>query len=101
MAGPAHRFVEADGIRMHVAGQGTGPVVLLCHGLPECWYSWRHQLRALAEVGVRATAPDMRGFGWTDRPESVERFTLLHLVGDMVGLLDALDEARAVIAGHD
>jgi pimeloyl-ACP methyl ester carboxylesterase len=101
MAEPTHRFVETNGIRMHIAEQGTGPLVLLCHGFPESWYSWRHQLRALAEAGYHAVAPDMRGYGQTDRPEPIEQYTLLHLVGDMVGLLDALGEAQAVIAGHD
>ena len=101
MAEPTHRFVETNGIRMHIAEQGRGPLVLLCHGFPESWYSWRHQLRALAEAGFHAVAPDMRGYGQTDRPEAIDQYTLLHLVGDMVGLLDALGETQAVIAGHD
>lgn len=96
-----HRFVETNGIRMHIAEQGEGPLVLLCHGWPESWYSWRHQLRALAEAGYRAVAPDQRGYGQTDRPDEIEKYTLLHLVGDIVGLLDALGEETAVIAGHD
>jgi pimeloyl-ACP methyl ester carboxylesterase len=96
-----YRTVETNGIRMHLAEQGTGPLVVLCHGFPESWYSWRHQLRALAEAGFRAVAPDMRGYGQTDRPEEIEKYTLLHLVGDMVGLLDALGAETAVIAGHD
>jgi pimeloyl-ACP methyl ester carboxylesterase len=101
MTGITHRTVETNGIRMHVAEQGTGPVVVLCHGFPESWYSWRHQLAALAEAGFHAVAPDMRGYGQTDAPEAIDQYTLLHLVGDMVGLLDALGEPRAVIAGHD
>ncbi len=96
-----HRFVEANGIRMHIAEQGEGPLVLLCHGFPESWYSWRHQLAALAAAGFHAVAPDMRGYGQTDRPAEIEKYTLLHLVGDMVGLLDALEAPTAVIAGHD
>ena len=96
-----HAMVETNGIRMHVAEQGEGPLVLLCHGFPESWYSWRHQLRALAQAGFRAVAPDMRGYGKTDRPEAIDKYTLLHLVGDMVGLLDALGERQAVIVGHD
>src|SRR4029077_5334733 len=101
MAGVTHRTLETNGIRMHVAEQGTGPLVVLCHGFPESWYSWRHQLTALAEAGFHAVAPDMRGYGQTDRPAEIEAYTLLHLVGDMVGLLDALGESSAVIAGHD
>jgi pimeloyl-ACP methyl ester carboxylesterase len=96
-----HRIVESNGIHMHLAEQGTGPLVVLCHGFPESWYSWRHQLRALAEAGFHAVAPDMRGYGQTDRPEEIEKYTLLHLVGDMVGLLDALGAESAVIIGHD
>jgi pimeloyl-ACP methyl ester carboxylesterase len=96
-----HRLVETNRIRMHVAEQGTGPLVLMCHGFPESWYSWRHQIRALADAGFRAVAPDMRGYGQTDAPAEIERYTLLDLVGDMVGLLDALGAESAVIAGHD
>ena len=96
-----HRFIETNGIRMHLAECGTGPLVVMCHGWPESWYSWRHQLQALAEAGFHAVAPDMRGYGQTDRPEAIDQYTLLHLVGDMVGLLDALGAETAVIAGHD
>jgi pimeloyl-ACP methyl ester carboxylesterase len=96
-----HRIVETNGIRIHVAEQGTGPLVILCHGFPECWYSWRHQLGALAAAGFRAVAPDLRGYGRSDRPEEVEKYTVLHNVGDMVGLLDAFGVKQAVIAGHD
>jgi pimeloyl-ACP methyl ester carboxylesterase len=97
----AHRVVETNGVRMHVAEAGEGPLVVLCHGFPESWYSWRHQLVALAEAGYHAVAPDQRGYGQTDRPEAIDQYTLLHLVGDVVGLLDALKEPTAVIAGHD
>src|SRR4029434_882946 len=84
-----------------VAELGTGPLVLMCHGFPESWYSWRHQMRALADAGFRAVAPDMRGYGQTEAPAEIERYTLLDLVGDLVGLLDALGVESAVIAGHD
>jgi pimeloyl-ACP methyl ester carboxylesterase len=101
MSAITHRTVETNGIRMHVAEQGTGPLIILCHGFPESWYSWRHQLQALAEAGFHAVAPDMRGYGQTDAPKDIESYTLLHLVGDMVGLVDALGAESAVIAGHD
>jgi pimeloyl-ACP methyl ester carboxylesterase len=97
----SQRIIETNGIRMHIAEQGEGPLVLLCHGFPESWYSWRHQLRALAEAGFHAVAPDMRGYGQTDCPAEVNQYSMLHLVGDMVGVLDALKEEVAVIAGHD
>jgi pimeloyl-ACP methyl ester carboxylesterase len=96
-----HRLVETNGIRMHVAEQGAGALVLLCHGFPESWYSWRHQLRALADAGFHAVAPDMRGYGRTDAPAEIDQYTLLHLVGDMVGLVEALGAESAAIAGHD
>jgi len=96
-----HRTVETNGIRLHIAEQGSGPLVILCHGFPECWYSWRHQLSALADAGFHAVAPDMRGYGQSDRPHDIDQYTLFHLVGDMVGLLDALGTESAVIAGHD
>jgi pimeloyl-ACP methyl ester carboxylesterase len=96
-----HRFVETNGIRMHLAEQGEGPLVLLLHGFPELWYSWRHQLGPLADAGFHAVAPDMRGYGQTTIPESVADYTQLHLVGDIVGLLDALGEEHAVVVGHD
>src|SRR5579864_5984326 len=96
-----HRMIVTNGIRLHVAEQGRGPLIVLCHGFPECWYSWRHQLRALAEAGFRAVAPDLRGYGRSDRPEEVEKYTILHDIGDIVGLVDALGAQQAVIAGHD
>jgi pimeloyl-ACP methyl ester carboxylesterase len=96
-----HRFIPTNGIKMHVAVAGQGPLVLLCHGWPESWYSWRHQLTALAEAGYCAVAPDMRGYGQTDKPDSIDQYTLLHLTGDMVGLVDALGFKDAVIVGHD
>ena len=96
-----HRHVEANGIRMHVAEAGRGPAILLCHGFPECWYSWRHQIEALSNGGFHVIAPDQRGYGGTDKPHPVESYTMLHLVGDLVGLLDALGVASATIVGHD
>jgi hypothetical protein len=96
-----HRFVETKGIRMHSAEAGSGLLVLLLHSFPEVWYSWRHQLVALAEAGLHAVAPDQRGFGQTGRPEKVADYTMLHLVGDAVGLLGSLGAEQAVVAGHD
>jgi pimeloyl-ACP methyl ester carboxylesterase len=96
-----NRSIEANGIRIHLAEQGSGPLVLLCHGFPESWYSWRHQLAALSRAGFHAVAPDMRGYGQSSRPEQIDRYSMLHLVGDMVGVLDALGAKQAVIAGHD
>ncbi len=96
-----HRIIDTNGIKMHIAEQGQGPLVIMCHGFPELWYSWRHQLQALAEAGFHAVAPDQRGYGRTDRPEPIEAYNILQLVGDIVGLVHALGEERAVIVGHD
>jgi pimeloyl-ACP methyl ester carboxylesterase len=96
-----HRQIPLNGIEMHVAQAGSGPLVLMCHGWPELWYSWRHQLTALAAAGFRAVAPDMRGFGRTVAPHDVAAYTILHNVGDMVALTAALGEKRALIVGHD
>jgi pimeloyl-ACP methyl ester carboxylesterase len=96
-----HRTIHTNGIDMHVAEHGSGPPVVLCHGFPELWYSWRHQLPALAAAGYRAVAPDLRGYGRTDRPADPATYDIEHLAGDLLGLLDALDEERAVLVGHD
>ena len=101
MTAPAHRFVETNGIRMHYVEAGRGPLVILCHGFPESWYSWRHQIEALAGAGFRVVAPDQRGYGKTDRPQPVESYTVLHLAGDIVGLVNALGERTAAVVGHD
>lgn len=99
--GIAQRHDEVNGIRLHWAEAGAGPAVLLCHGWPETWFSWRQQIAALAGAGYRAIAPDMRGYGESGAPAAVDVYTILHLVGDMVALLDRLGIAEAVIVGHD
>jgi epoxide hydrolase A/B len=98
---PKQRIIECNGIHLNIAEQGEGPLVLLVHGFPESWFSWRHQIDALAAVGFRVVAPDMRGYGKSDAPQAIDQYTILHLVGDMVGILDALGAATAVIVGHD
>lgn len=96
-----HRFVGTNGIRMHLVEAGEGFPVVMCHGFPEIWYSWRHQIRALSRSGFRAIAPDQRGFGETDCPEPVEAYTQRQIVADIIGMLDALSIRKCVIAGHD
>ena len=96
-----HRQVRAGGLNMHVAEAGEGPLVLLLHGFPESWYSWRHQLTALAAAGYHAVAPDQRGYCATDAPRDVTDYTILHLTGDVMALLDALGADQAIVAGHD
>jgi len=99
--GVRHRQVQVNGIELHVAELGSGPPVVLCHGFPELWYSWRHQLPALAGAGYRAIALDMRGYGESSIPTNVEAYDVLTLCDDLLGLLDHLGEERAVFVGHD
>lgn len=96
-----HRMVLANGIRLHIAEQGDGPLILLCHGFPECWYSWRHQIGALAKAGFHVVVPDLRGFGRSEAPEDKGKYTIVDDIGDMVGLVTTLGGGPAVIAGHD
>ena len=101
MSEQAQRLIETNGIRLNIVEQGQGPMVLMCHGFPESWYSWRHQIAALAAAGFHAVAPDMRGYGKSDRPEPIDQYTMFHLIGDLIGLLDALQAPTAIIVGHD
>ncbi|MCR8576824.1 alpha/beta fold hydrolase [Streptomyces sp. Isolate_219] len=96
-----HRTVEAPAGRIHLVEQGTGPLVLMVHGFPESWYSWRHQLPALAAAGYRAVALDVRGYGRSSKPREVAAYRMLAHVADNVAVVRALGEETAVIAGHD
>ncbi|MGH9576604.1 MAG: alpha/beta fold hydrolase, partial [Terriglobales bacterium] len=96
-----HRFIDTNSIKMHIAEMGEGPLIVLCHGWPESWYSWRHQIPALAAAGFHVVAPDQRGYGQTDKPEPIEAYNILQLTGDIVGLVSALGADSAIIAGHD
>ena len=93
--------LQVNGISLHITEQGTGPLVILCHGFPGPGWSWRRQLPALAAAGFRAVAPDMRGYGRSSRPAEVAAYTSDTLIADMTGLLDALGEEQAVFVGHD
>ena len=96
-----HRQITVNGLSMHIAEAGTGPLVVFCHGFPESWYSWRHQLKAVAAAGFHAVAPDQRGYGDTDAPEAIDAYTIPHMVGDIVALIGELGESEAVVVGHD
>src|ERR1051326_156514 len=96
-----HGQLEANGISIHYAAQGQGPLVLMCHGFPESWYSWRHQLPALADAGYRAVALDMRGYGGTSKPQASGAYNLSQLIADAVGAVSALGAEQAVVVGHD
>jgi pimeloyl-ACP methyl ester carboxylesterase len=100
-AQPKLRFIKSNGIKLRIAEMGKGPLVILVHGWPESWYSWRHQLPAIAAAGYRAVAPDMRGYGKSDKPEAVEDYDIQHLTADLAGIVDALGEKQAILIGHD
>ena len=103
--GVRHRTVAVNGIDMHIAEAGEAdaerPPVILCHGFPELWYSWRHQLPALAAAGHHVVAPDQRGYGRTTRPDAIEDYDIVHLTDDLVALLDDLGHEQGVFVGHD
>jgi len=100
--GVSFRFTESNGITLRIAEMGeSGPLLLLAHGWPESWYSWRHQIVSLANAGYRVVAPDMRGFGESEAPPNVDDYDVMHTSADLVGILDALGEETAVLVGHD
>ncbi|MFI2211238.1 alpha/beta fold hydrolase [Streptomyces sp. NPDC020141] len=100
-AEPVHRLVPSPAGRTHLVEQGSGPLVLLVHGFPESWLSWRRQLPALAAAGYRAAAIDVRGYGRSSRPREAAAYRMLDLVEDCAAVVHALGERTAVIVGHD
>ena len=95
------REIETNGITLRAAVEGEGPLVILVHGWPELWYSWRHQIKPLAQAGYRVVAPDMRGYGGSDKPHVVEAYAMSSMMADLVGIIDALGEVTAILVGHD
>ena len=98
---PKGKLIEVNGIKLNVYDAGSGPAVLLIHGFPDTAEVWRYQIPALVKAGYRVIAPDVRGFGASDKPEATEAYQLLQLVGDMVGVLDKLGIEKAHVVGHD
>ena len=92
---------STNGITVRAAVEGTGPLVIMVHGWPELWYSWRHQIRPVAEAGFKVVAPDVRGYGGSDKPHPIEAYDMIELTADVVGLIDALGEEKAILVGHD
>ena len=101
MGKTTQRIIECNGIHLNIAEQGEGPLVLLVHGFPESWYSWRHQIDALAPPASASSRPTCAATARATRRRRSTNTRILHLVGDMVGILDALGAATAVIVGHD
>lgn len=100
-AGETHRLVPSPAGRIHLVERGTGPLVLLVHGFPESWHSWRHQLAALAAAGYRAVAVDVRGYGRSSKPDGVAAYRMPEPIEDDVAVVRALGEETAIIVGHD
>jgi len=100
-AGVAERRVATNGIALNIAEAGEGPLVVLLHGFPESWYSWRHQFKPLAEAGYHVVAPDMRGYGKSDKPRAIEAYNQVEVVNDVIGLIAAIGYKNAVVIGHD
>ncbi len=96
-----HRYADLGEVRLHYVEAGEGPLVVLLHGFPEFWYSWRFQIPALAEAGFRVVAPDMRGYNLSGKPRGVKNYSLDLLARDVERLIRALGEERAVVVGHD
>ncbi|HTV97369.1 MAG TPA: alpha/beta hydrolase [Steroidobacteraceae bacterium] len=101
MAKWLHRYARINGLHTHYVEQGAGPLVVLCHGFPHLWFSWRHQIGPLAGAGWRVVAPDMRGMGQTEAPPDPSAYDCEHTVGDLIALLDHLGEEKAVFVGLD
>jgi pimeloyl-ACP methyl ester carboxylesterase len=97
----SHRFATINGVRLHYVEEGKGPLVLLLHGIPYFWFNWRHQIKPLAAAGFRVVAPDLRGFGQSDAPPDVQSYEVLKVVGDLVGLIQTLNETSCIVVGHD
>lgn len=98
---PKFEMVRTNGIRLRVALEGEGPLIVLVHGFPESWYSWRHQMPALARAGHRVAAPDVRGYGGSDKPDAIEAYAIREMCADLAGLIDALGDGSAILIGHD
>lgn len=101
MSAIAQRRIATNGIELNIAEQGDGPLVLMLHGFPESWYSWRHQFTPLADAGYHAVAPDMRGYGNSDKPANIDAYNQVEVVNDIVGLIPALGYETAIVIGHD
>lgn len=95
------KFLNVNGINLHVVEKGSGPVILFLHGFPDSWYVWRHQIPVFVEAGFRVIVPDLRGFGDSDKPENPEKYEMSILVSDIIGILDKLNIEKVDFVGHD
>ncbi len=100
-SGRHEQLIETNGVTLRTIVEGEGPLAVLLHGFPRCWYLWRHQIEPLVDAGFRVAVPDQRGYGASSRPEPIEAYSILELARDVVGLIDALGEEQAYLVGHD
>lgn len=101
MSGEHFQYLETNGVRLRAAVRGQGPLIVLVHGFPESWYSYRHQLQPLVEAGYRVAAIDVRGYGGSDKPDAIEAYSMKQLTSDLAGVVDALGGRPAILVGHD
>ena len=95
------QMLQTNGITVRAAIEGEGPLVIMVHGWPELWYSWRHQIKPIAEAGFKVLAFDVRGYGGSDKPHAVEAYVMQELMNDIIGLIDSQNESKAILIGHD
>lgn len=93
--------IETNGIRLRTVVEGKGPLVILLHGFPQCWYLWRHQIDPLVNAGFQVAVPDQRGYGGSDRPPEIEAYDITHLTNDVVGIADTLGHEKFYLVGHN
>ena len=95
------QLIETNSIRLRTVVEGTGPLVILLHGWPQCWYLWRHQITPLVAAGFQVAVPDQRGYGGSDKPAEIEAYNIIELTNDVVGIADALGHEQFIVVGHD
>ncbi len=98
---PAFQTIRTNGVNLRCVVEGDGPLVLMIHGWPESWYSWRHQIGPVRDAGYRVVVPDVRGYGGSDAPRAIEAYDMESLIGDVLGLIDHFGERQAILFGHD
>ncbi|MEC7465146.1 MAG: alpha/beta hydrolase [Pseudomonadota bacterium] len=95
------KFIDTNGITLRAAVEGEGPLIIMVHGCPESWFSWRRQIPVIAEAGYKVAAIDVRGYGGSDKPHAIEEYTLKKIGADIVGIIDFFEEDQAILIGHD
>ncbi|HEX7952131.1 MAG TPA: alpha/beta hydrolase [Burkholderiales bacterium] len=98
---PAFHTIRSNGINLRCVVEGDGPLVIMVHGWPESWYSWRHQIAPVRDAGYRVVVPDVRGYGGSDAPAELEAYDMEHMIGDVLGLIDHFGQQQAILIGHD